>query len=335
MKPPLSAKHYLDGIRKGDRVILARAISLAESTRITHRKLLMKLLQSLYKHLPGNTIRIGITGLPGAGKSTFIEAFGQYLTAQGKRVAVLTVDPTSPLNKGSILGDKTRMNELARNPLAFVRPSASGHAAGGVARHLRESVWLCEAAGYEVILLETVGVGQSETAVKNMTDFFMLLTLAGAGDELQGIKRGIMEMADAVVITKADGDNVQPARRAQAVVQQALHLLQQSESGWMPRALTCSALEGRGLEAIWNMVQDYFEQTRKSGYYLQNRLEQQKAWLRDLVHNDLQQWMQRTLHVERMLKKAEQQVAAGQALPQQAANAVMKELRKKLKTGKK
>ncbi len=326
----MHTKQYAAGILQNDRVILARAISLAESTRTTHRKQILALLQTLRTYQPDNTIRIGITGLPGAGKSTFIEAFGQYLTSTGKKVAVLTVDPTSPLHKGSILGDKTRMNELSRNPMAFVRPSASGTMAGGVARHLRESVLLCEAAGYEIILIETVGVGQAETAVKNMVDFFMLLTLAGAGDDLQGIKRGIMELVDAVIITKADGDNLKHAQRACAMVQQALQLLEQPESGWKPRALTCSAMERNGLHQIWSTIEQHYQLTCENGFRMHNRNRQQVQWMYELVQHELNSFLQRKLKLTSLLKKAEHQVTSAQTLPQYAAFYVMQEVKKKL-----
>jgi LAO/AO transport system kinase len=332
----LTLNTYLEGILQRNRVMLARAISLAESTRPADRKLVLALLEALRPHMPAHTIRVAITGLPGAGKSTFIEAFGQHLTARGKNVAVLTVDPTSPLHKGSILGDKTRMNELARNPLAFVRPSASGRGQGGVAPHIREAMWMCEAAGYEIVLLETVGVGQAETAVKNMVDFFMLFTLAGAGDDLQGIKRGIMEMADAVVITKADGENLKPAQQARTLMQHALHLLEPPESGWTPQVVICSAFTGKGLDDIWKMIEQYYQLTRQNGYLEQNRSTQLVNWMQELVQGELQSFLQQSLKLNLLLKKAGQEVISGKSLPQQAASRVMEkikhELRKTLKS---
>lgn len=233
MKQRLTTEEYANGIASGDRVILAKAISLAESSLPEDQKQSTELLARLNLKTV-DTIRIGITGVPGVGKSTFIEAFGKHITSLNKKIAVLTIDPSSQLTKGSILGDKTRMDELSKNPLAFIRPSASGNTLGGTTGRTRECIILCEAAGYEVIVVETVGVGQSETGVKNLVDFFLLLMLAGAGDELQGIKKGIMEMADAMVITKADGDNVKRAKEAQADYQHALHLFSDSASGWKP-----------------------------------------------------------------------------------------------------
>src|SRR5882762_1928043 len=239
-------KHYQECLHRRDRIILERALTLVESNRAQDRANAEKLVEEILPQT-GKSIRIGITGSPGVGKSTFIEALGKYITSLGMKIAVLTIDPTSQKSKGSILADKTRMDELSKDPLAFIRPTAAGDATGGVATATRESVLLCEAAGYEVILVETVGVGQSEVAVRGMVDFFLLLMLAGAGDELQGIKKGIMEMADGLAITKAEGDNVNKAKQAQANFRHALHLFQAPESGWLPHVLTVSALSKSGI----------------------------------------------------------------------------------------
>jgi LAO/AO transport system kinase len=252
----LSADDYLLGIQRGDVAVLGQAITLVESALTKHRSIAETLIEKCLP-LSGKSIRIGITGVPGVGKSTFIEAWGNYLTSLGHKVAVLAVDPSSQTSKGSILGDKTRMNDLAINPKAFIRPSPSAGSLGGVAQKTRESIILCEAAGFDVILIETVGVGQSETAVHSMTDFFLLLMLSGAGDELQGIKRGIMEMADHLTITKADGDNLKKAKLAASEYKNALHLFPAQESGYTPQVSICSALEKTGLDSIWSTIESY------------------------------------------------------------------------------
>jgi LAO/AO transport system kinase len=262
VKQRLPTEEYAKGIISGDRVILAKAISLAESSLTEDQQQTAELLAHLTHK--NTAIRIGITGVPGVGKSTFIEAFGKYVTSLNKKIAVLTIDPSSQLTKGSILGDKTRMDELSKNPLAFIRPSASGNTLGGTTGRTRECILLCEAAGYEVIVVETVGVGQSETGVKNLVDFFLLLMLAGAGDELQGIKKGIMEMADALVITKADGDNVKRAKEAQADYQHALHLFSDAASGWKPKVLTSSALENKGIKEVWDTILNFKDHAHHS-----------------------------------------------------------------------
>jgi LAO/AO transport system kinase len=267
-----SVDDYAKGILRRDRIILAKAITLIESTLPSDQRLASELIEKILPST-GNSIRIGITGSPGVGKSTFIEAFGKYLTDIGKKVAVLTIDPSSQRSKGSILGDKTRMAELAVNPNAFIRPSSSGDALGGVAHKTRESMLLCEAGGYEIILIETVGVGQSEVIVKSMTDFFLLLMLPGSGDELQGIKKGIMEMADLVVITKADGETLKKARQSQAEFQQALNLLYHF-SEWVPKVVTCSALTGEGIAAVFDTISDVIERRRQTGEFANARTEQ-------------------------------------------------------------
>ncbi len=284
-----SLEAYRDGVLNGDRVILAQAITLVESRKAEDSLLAEQLLQEVQSYT-GNSIRIGITGVPGVGKSTFIDAFGTYLTESlGEKVAVLAIDPSSSLSKGSILGDKTRMSRLSTNPRAFIRPSATSGSLGGVAARTREAISLCEAAGYSYILVETVGVGQSETLVHDMVDFFLLLMLSGAGDELQGIKRGIMELCDALLINKADGDNLNAAKRAAAEYRNALHLFQEDESGWIPQVATCSALEGNGLEELHEMISKFVQQTKHSGFFDHQRKQQQKRWLNDLIQEGLLQ----------------------------------------------
>ena len=264
MKKRLSLQEYAAGIQSGNRVVLSQAITLVESTLDEDQILASALVQELLAHT-GRSIRIGITGVPGVGKSTFIEAFGKMLLELGKKVAVLAVDPSSQLSKGSILGDKTRMEGLALDKRAFIRPSPSGNTLGGVSGKTREAMLLCEAAGFDVILIETVGVGQSETAVKNMVDFFLLLMLSGAGDELQGIKKGIMEMADLVAITKADSGNELQARQAKVSYENALHLFPASGSGWYPKVLTCSAVTQTGIDDIWKTILAHRELLQQNG----------------------------------------------------------------------
>ncbi|MBP2834202.1 methylmalonyl Co-A mutase-associated GTPase MeaB [Aquimarina sp. U1-2] len=275
-----------DNIISCDTVALSKGITLIESTQKTHAT---KAQQLIEKCLPfaNNSIRIGITGVPGVGKSTFIEALGTILIQQGKKIAVLAVDPSSTVSHGSILGDKTRMESLVRSNKAYIRPSPSGNSLGGVAQKTRESIVLCEAAGYDVIIIETVGVGQSETAVHSMVDFFLLLKLAGAGDELQGIKRGIIEMADAIIINKADGDNVKRAREAKNQFKKALHLYPIAESSWQPEVLSCSAIENTGITEIWELVEKYITLTVENGFFYQNRKQQNKFWLLQTIEEQL------------------------------------------------
>src|SRR5690606_7561207 len=265
---------------------LSQAITIIESTAKKHQQQAKELIEKCLPHA-NKSIRIGITGVPGVGKSTFIESLGKLLISKGKKVAVLTVDPSSSISKGSILGDKTRMEELVKEENAFIRPSASGDTLGGVAKKTRETIILCEAAGFDVILIETVGVGQSETAVHSMTDFFLLLKLAGAGDELQGIKRGIMEMADSIIINKADGENLKAAKQAKVEFQRALHLFPAKESGWTPKTATCSALKNEGIEAIWEIVSDYITLTKNNEFFDHKRNEQNKFWLHQTIEEQL------------------------------------------------
>ena len=276
----LQLQEYKKGILEGDRVVLAKAITLIESTLPQDQDHADQLLDTLIPHT-GNSLRIGITGAPGVGKSTFIESFGKTLIDSGKKVAVLTIDPTSQVTGGSILGDKTRMQDLSKDPGAFIRPSPSGHTLGGVAAHTRETILLCEAAGFEVIIVETVGTGQSEIAIKSMVDFFLLLMQPGAGDELQGIKKGIVEMADAIAITKADGDNIKSAKATQADFQHALHILQPQPSGWIPTVVTCSALNFTGLKEILAKIEAFKKQLSDSGHFESNRQKQHTAWFKE------------------------------------------------------
>lgn len=283
-----SVQDLVTGIFQGDKSLLARAITLVESTQEAHLEKAYEIIEKcLIK--TNDTLRIGITGVPGVGKSTFIERFGSMLTEMGMNVAVLAVDPSSTISKGSILGDKTRMPRLVKNPKAFIRPSPSGDSLGGVARKTRESIILCEAAGYNVILVETVGVGQSETAVHSMVDFFLLLKLTGAGDELQGIKRGIMEMADAIVINKAEGDNIKQADRARSEFERALHLYPPKENDWTPKVLTCSSITGKGIPEIWGMIEDYQIKNKASSYFSHKRKSQNTYWFHQTVESLLKQ----------------------------------------------
>jgi LAO/AO transport system kinase len=281
-----STADLISGILKQDKVALSRAITLVESSNPEH---VLKANEIIDACLPfaNNSIRIGITGVPGVGKSTFIEAFGTYLTSIGKKVAVLAVDPSSTISHGSILGDKTRMEELVKDENAFIRPSASGETLGGVARKTRETIILCEAAGFDTIIIETVGVGQSETAVHSMVDFFLLLKISGAGDELQGIKRGIMEMADTIVINKADGDNIAKAKLAKTEFNRALHLFPAKNSGWIPKVTTCSAFEKTGIHNVWKIISDYFEVTKANNYFKEKRQDQNQFWMLETINEQL------------------------------------------------
>ena len=274
----LTTSEILEGIYANNVAIVSRAITIVESTKPEHRIIANDIIAHCISKKQ-DSIRIGITGVPGAGKSTFIEQFGGMLTQIDKKVAVLTVDPSSSRTKGSILGDKTRMEELVKNPNAYIRPSASGSSLGGVTRKTRESIVILEAAGFNCILIETIGVGQSETAVHDMVDFFLLLKLAGAGDELQGIKRGIIEMADAIVITKADGDNIKRTEFARMEFTRALHMFPPKENSWIPKVLSCSAIENKGLDEIWQLIDTYCTSMKSSGYFNANRQQQNENWL--------------------------------------------------------
>jgi LAO/AO transport system kinase len=285
----LGLEDYVKGVETCDRAILARAITLIESNRREHQVLAQELLDQVIQRT-GHAVRLGITGVPGVGKSTFIEALGMWLVGQGKRVAVLAIDPTSSVRGGSVLGDKTRMAQLSMHPDAFVRPSPSQGSLGGVHRKTRESLLLCEAAGFDVVLVETVGVGQSETRVADMVDTFLVLMLAGAGDELQGIKKGILEVADLLAINKADGDNVVQAERARRDYKNAIHLFTPRDAEWTPPVLTCSGLRGEGVENVWQTVLEHRRTMLTSGKFEDRRRRQQLHWLWDLVQ---QEWMAR------------------------------------------
>ncbi len=311
VRAPLpSVEEFVAGVRAGDRMLLARAITLIESNAPAHAETAREVLTRLLP-FSGNAVRVGITGVPGAGKSTFIEALGMELISQGHKVAVLAVDPSSSVSRGSVLGDKTRMERLGREARCFIRPSPSGGTLGGVARKTRESMMLCEAAGFDVILVETVGVGQSEITVRSMVDFFLLLLITGAGDELQGIKRGVMELADAVAITKADGENRSRAESTRAEFAHAMHFLTPATEGWTPPALTCSGLTGEGIAACWGTVEAFREQTVRSGVYEKRRKEQLLAWLHGMIDEHLQTLFYAHPAVTAHLGGLEQAVVAG------------------------
>jgi LAO/AO transport system kinase len=282
----LTVDKLYEGLLRHDITLLSSAITIVESTLDTDRSKAEELIKKCLPHT-GTSIRIGITGVPGVGKSTFIESFGQLLVNAGKKVAILAIDPSSGTSGGSILGDKTRMEQLSQMSNVFIRPSAAGDTLGGVARKTRESIYLCEAAGFDIVLVETVGVGQSETLVHSMVDFFLLLMLSGAGDELQGIKRGIMEMADALVITKADGDNVKKANLARREYQNAMHLFPPKKNGWIPKALICSSLTNTNMDLIWEAVESFSNQTKINGHFAVNRKEQDKFWLRETLNESI------------------------------------------------
>ncbi|WP_159801236.1 methylmalonyl Co-A mutase-associated GTPase MeaB [Flavobacterium sp. MK4S-17] len=281
-----TAQELVNGILEGNKTALSRAITLVESTNPKHFEKAGEVINLCLPHA-NNSVRIGITGVPGVGKSTFIEAFGKHLTGLGKKVAVLAVDPSSSLSHGSILGDKTRMEELVKDENAYIRPSASGDTLGGVARKTREAIILCEACGFDTIIIETVGVGQSETAVHSMADFFLLLKIAGAGDELQGIKRGIMEMADLIVINKADGDNIKKAKLAKTEFNRALHLFPPKNSGWQPKVTTCSSITKEGIEQVWQLTEEYFNLAKGNNYFNAKRKEQNRYWLTQTINEQL------------------------------------------------
>jgi len=322
-KAALSPAEYVEGILSGNRTVLSRAITLVESQRAEHQAIAEEVVSACIRH-SGKSIRIGITGVPGVGKSTFIEAFGLSLIEAGRRVAVLAIDPTSQKSKGSILGDKTRMEKLATHEHAFIRPSPSSGSLGGIAPKTREAMLLCEAAGYNAILVETVGVGQSEIAVHSMTDFFLLLMLAGAGDELQGIKRGIMEMADLIAINKADGANRDKARLAQQEYQHALHFFPPHPNGWRPRTLTCSALTGEGIVEIREVIFEFEKKMSKNGWIERQRTEQASYWLRQALEHELLSRFYASEQVKAKLPELDAAVRKGEISPLRAAKALLK-----------
>ncbi|MCS6988633.1 MAG: methylmalonyl Co-A mutase-associated GTPase MeaB [Chloroherpetonaceae bacterium] len=321
-KRVFSPSDYVAGVLGGDRSMLARAITLVESQRPEHQAIAEEVVAECLKR-SGKSIRVGITGAPGVGKSTFIEAFGLSLIEAGRRVAVLAIDPTSEKSRGSILGDKTRMEKLAQSDQAFIRPSPSSGALGGAAPKTREAMLLCEAAGFDAIIIETVGVGQSEIAVHSMTDFFLLLMLAGAGDELQGIKRGIMEMADLIAITKADGTNVQKAKLAQQEYAQALRLFPPNPNGWSPRSLTCSALTGEGVREIRDLIFDFEKQMTENGWLARKREAQAAHWLRQTLERELLSRFYSSEAVKAKLPLLEKAVRSGEISPFRAAKELL------------
>ena len=302
-----STDEYVEGILRGDITILSQAITLIESNKPEHYDQAQQIIERCLPHA-GRSVRIGITGVPGVGKSTFIEAVGNMVVSLHHRLAVLAIDPSSERSGGSILGDKTRMESISSNPDIFIRPSPSAGSLGGVARKTRETIVLCEAAGFDVIFIETVGVGQSETAVHSMVDMFMLLQISGAGDELQGIKRGIMEMADMMVITKADGENRQKAELARAQFQSALHLFPMPESGWRPKVYTCSAVAETGLEEVWKGVEEFLDHIESNGYFQSNRNRQNKYWMYESINDALKDSFYRDPAVAAHLADVEQRV---------------------------
>jgi LAO/AO transport system kinase len=328
-KKELSVDEYVAGIRSGDRGILSRAITLIESVRTDHFEKAQQIIEQCIP-LSCSSFRIGITGVPGVGKSTFIEAFGLHLIEQGHKTAVLAVDPSSEISKGSILGDKTRMENLSNHPHAFIRPSPSAGSLGGVARKTREIIILCEAAGFDRILVETVGVGQSETAVHSMVDFFLLLMLAGAGDELQGIKRGIMEMCDGLVINKADGDNLVKAQIARGQYQNALHLFPPPSSGWLPKCEICSAMKKTGIREVAEMIAHYEAHSRSNGFFDIKRKSQQKSQMYDAIHQYLSDHFHHHPAVMEITKPTLELMQQNKLTPYQAAQRLLDAYRSKI-----
>ena len=327
-KSALSVENMVKGILDGDRVILGQAITLIESILPEHQIKAQKVLEECLPH-SGKSLRIGVTGIPGVGKSTFIEAFGKYLIDKKRKVAVLAIDPSSSVSRGSILGDKTRMTHLSISKGAFVRPSPAGKSLGGVARKTRESIILCEAAGYDTILIETVGVGQSEIAVHSMVDLFLLLLVPGAGDELQGIKKGIVEMADLLAVNKTDGDAVATARRAKKEYQNALHLMPLKESGIIPKVLTCSALTGNGIDEIWNLLLDYQEVLKRNNFFEKKRQQQAWYWLHEQINMGLKDAFFQNKEIKERLNFIQEEVLSGKRNSFSAADELLRLFLKK------
>lgn len=323
LRKKMSVEEYVEGVKKGDRMILAKAITLIESNAPKDFDKAQRVLQALLPRT-GHSLRIGITGVPGAGKSTFIEAFGQLLCQQGYKVAVLAVDPTSSITGGSILGDKTRMQKLSREPNCFIRPSPSGGTLGGVARKSRETMMLCEAAGCDVILVETVGVGQSETTVRSMVDFFMLVVLTGAGDDLQGIKKGIMELADAIVVNKADGDNLERAKVTQGEYERMVEFIRPATEGWKTHAYRCSALQKTGLLELWAVMREFEKVTKKSGAFENRRQRQIITWVKTMIDEHLHNLFYEDPVIKGRLPEVRAAVLAGVVSPSQAVAELIK-----------
>ena len=318
----MNIQSHIDGVLSGDRRVLARTITLIESSHPDHRRMAAGIIEGLLPYT-GKAIRLGITGVPGVGKSTFIETFGMYLTGQGHRLAVLAVDPSSTRSRGSIMADKTRMEKLCVEPLAFIRPSPSGGSLGGVARKTRETMLLCEAAGFDIIIVETVGVGQSETAVASMVDFFLVLMLAGAGDELQGIKKGVLEIADALAVNKADGDNIEKTNQAQKAYETALHLMAPASPSWAPPVLTCSARENRGITEIWQTVLAHKKAFEASGEFSEKRQRQALDWMWSLIEEGLKDRFYKSPEVIKALPGLKRAVVDGALAPVAAADKLL------------
>lgn len=332
-KAGLTVDKLYEGILDQNISMLSSAITMVESTLETDRSKSEELIKKCLPHT-GKSIRVGITGVPGVGKSTFIESFGQLLINAGKKVAILAIDPSSGTSGGSILGDKTRMEQLSQMENVFIRPSAAGDTLGGVARKTRESIFLCEAAGFDIVLVETVGVGQSETLVHSMVDFFLLLMLSGAGDELQGIKRGIMEMADALVITKADGDNIKKANLARREYQNAMHLFPPKKNEWIPKALTCSSLTNTNMELIWETILSFDNQTKINGHFYSNRKEQDKFWLRETLNENILRSFYGNDELLKLLKQLDKEVIEGKETSFSAAEKLYLAYIEELSNGK-
>jgi len=320
----LSVEEYINGVKNGDRVVLAQAITLIESNSLNHFNLGQKVLRSLLP-LTGNSIRIAITGSPGVGKSTFINSFGTYLCNEGHKVAVLAIDPSSIRSRGSVLGDKTRMEDLANNDNAYIRPSPSAGTLGGVNRKTRETMLLCEAAGFDTILVETVGVGQSEVTARSMTDFFLLLLQPGAGDELQGIKKGAVELADCILINKADGNNLNMANLTKAQYQNALHYILPATDGWQTPVLLASSIEEKGLEDVWSCIKDFIENTKKSKVFSSRRNEQKLDWLNSMIDEYLKNRFYNAERIKKIIPSIEESIINGDITPSAAIQLLIKE----------
>ncbi len=325
MSNSFSLQAYIDGLLSGNIAVLSRAITLIESRKAAHQEVAARLIDAILPY-SGQSLRIGITGVPGVGKSTFIEAFGMHLIKDGKKVAVLAIDPSSSISKGSILGDKTRMEQLSVHPNAFIRPSATSGSLGGVTYKTREATLLCEAAGFNTIIIETVGVGQSETEVSHISDFFLLLMLAGAGDELQGIKRGIMEMADGLVITKADGNNIEKAKSARSEYARALHFLPPHPSGWIPEVKICSSYDNTGIAAVSEMIEKYCLHQAANGYFRQKRQEQDLFAFQRLLNEQLNRVLYAKPGLKEEITQIEQEIQNGLLSPYSAVSRVMRHL---------
>jgi LAO/AO transport system kinase len=323
----LKVHELIAGVLDSDISCLSQAITLIESNNPDHFSAANDIITACLPKA-NNSIRIGITGIPGVGKSTFIEAFGKHLTGLGKKVAVLAIDPSSTISKGSILGDKTRMEELVNDPNAYIRPSAAGGTLGGVARKTRESITLCEAAGFDIILIETVGVGQSETSVHSMVDFFLLLKISGAGDELQGIKRGIIEMSDAIVINKADGENINKAKLAKTEFNRALHLFPAKKSGWAPVVSTCSAITKDGIDALWDMIMDYMKLVKSNHFFEKNRAEQNEYWMFESINEQLKNNFYNNPDIAKLIDKNIVAIKNSEKSPFLAAQEILKTFNK-------